>query len=274
MQGADRNWTGSQFDQANWYAFGRLAWDPTRSAKAIAEDWVRMTFSNDPSFVEPVVAMMMGSREAVVDYMTPLGLAHQMASGTHYGPGPWVADNPEPDWNPVYYNRADSVGIGFDRTASGSNAVAQYAPPVAAQFSSLKTVPEEYLLWFHHVPWDHRLSSGRTLWDELVLHYSHGVDVVRAMRKTWSGLASYVDPERFAEIASLLPRTRSRSTRLSASRSVRATPASHPPARRRTPSFRDHAAAAARGGTPASRVSSPPFEGRARPGVSTCSGGR
>ncbi len=202
--GADRNWTGSQFDQANWYVFGRLAWDPTLSAKAIAEEWVRMTFSNDPAFVAPVVAMMMGSREAVVDYMTPLGLAHQMATGTHYGPGPWVADNREPDWNPVYYNRADSVGIGFDRTASGSNAVAQYAPPVASQFSNLKTVPEKYLLWFHHVPWDYRLSSGRTLWDELVLRYTHGVDVVRGMRKTWSGLASYVDAERFDEVTAFL----------------------------------------------------------------------
>ncbi len=202
--GADRNWTGSQFDQANWYVFGRLAWDPTLSAAAIAEEWVRMTFSNDPQFVAPVVAMMMRSREAVVDYMTPLGLAHQMASGTHYGPGPWVDDNPEPDWNPVYYNRADSTGIGFDRTASGSDAVAQYAPPVAALLSNLTTVPQKYLLWFHHVPWDYRLSSGRTLWDELVLHYSHGVEEVRAMRATWSGLAAYVDPERFEEVTRFL----------------------------------------------------------------------
>ncbi len=202
--GADRNWTGSEFDQANWYVFGRLAWDPTLGAKAIAEEWVRMTFSNDPAFVAPVVAMMMGSREAVVDYMTPLGLAHQMATGTHYGPGPWVADNREPDWNPVYYNRADSTGIGFDRTASGSDAVAQYAPHVAAEFSNLRTVPEQYLLWFHHVPWDYRLSSGRTLWDELALHYTHGVDAVRAMRKTWNGLAAYVDPERYAEVAAFL----------------------------------------------------------------------
>ncbi len=202
--GADRNWTGSQFDQANWYAFGRFAWDPTLAAEAIAEEWVRMTFSNDPGFVAPVVAMMMGSREAVVDYMTPLGLAHQMATGTHYGPGPWVADNPEPDWNPVYYNRADSIGIGFDRTASGSNAVAQYAPPVAAELSNLRAVPEKYLLWFHHVPWDYRLSSGHTLWDELVLHYTHGVAVVRAMRKTWSGLAPYIDAERFDEVTAFL----------------------------------------------------------------------
>ncbi len=202
--GADRNWTGSQFDQANWYVFGRLAWDPTLSAEAIAEEWVRMTFSNDPRFVAPVVAMMMGSREAVVDYMTPLGLAHQMASGTHYGPGPWVAGNAEPDWNPVYYNRADSSGIGFDRTASGSDAVGEYARPLAAQLSSLKTVPQKYLLWFHHVPWGERLSSGRTLWDELVLHYTRGVDAVSAMRRTWSGLAAYVDSERFAEVAALL----------------------------------------------------------------------
>jgi alpha-glucuronidase len=202
--GSDRNWTGSQFNQANWFVFGRLAWDPTLSSAAIAEEWVRMTFSNDPAFVAPVVAMMMGSREAAVDYMTPLGLAHIMARDTHYGPGPWVSGGARPEWTAIYYHRADSKGIGFDRTASGSNAVAQYAPHVAAQFSSLAKTPERYLLWFHHVPWDHRLASGRTLWDELVLHYARGVDEVRAMRKTWSGLERYVDSQRFAEVAGFL----------------------------------------------------------------------
>jgi alpha-glucuronidase len=202
--GSDRNWTGSQFNQANWYVFGRLAWDPTPGAKAIAEEWVRMTFSNDPAFVTPVVAMMMGSREAAVDYMTPLGLAHIMARDTHYGPGPWVSGGPRPEWTAVYYHHADSSGIGFDRTASGSNAVAQYAPPVAARFSNLATIPEKYLLWFHHVPWDYRLASGRTLWDELVLRYTHGVEEVREMQSTWSGLKTYVDPERFAQVTAYL----------------------------------------------------------------------
>ncbi len=202
--GSDANWTGSEFNQANWYVFGRLAWDPSLSARAIAEEWVRMTFSNDPAFVVPVVTMMMRSREAAVDYMTPLGLAHIMARDTHYGPGPWVAGGPRPEWTAIYYHRADSAGIGFDRTASGSNAVAQYAPPVAAQFSDLATVPERYLLWFHHVPWDYRLGSGRTLWDELVLDYTRGVEEVHAMRTTWLRLEAHVDPERFAEVASFL----------------------------------------------------------------------
>ena len=130
--GSDRNWTGSDFDQANWYAFGRLAWDPSADPKQIAAEWTRMTWGNDPKLVAPIVDMMMHSRQAVVDYMTPLGLAHQMASDHHYGPGPWVSDQPAPLWNPTYYNRADASGIGFDRTATGSDAVRQYAPKSAA----------------------------------------------------------------------------------------------------------------------------------------------
>jgi alpha-glucuronidase len=202
--GTDRNWTGSQFDQANWYAFGRLAWDPTLSSRDIAEEWVRMTFSNDPAFITPVVAMMMGSREAAVDYMTPLGLHHQMARDTHYGPGPWVSGGPRADWTSVYFNRADAVGIGFDRTATGSNAVAQYAPPVAAQFADLRRTPENLLLWFHHVPWDYKMRSGRTLWDELVIHYTHGVQTVSDMRRTWAGLSDKVDAERYAQVSTFL----------------------------------------------------------------------
>lgn len=202
--GADRNWCGSVFDQANWYAFGRLAWDPALKSDAIAEQWVRMTFSNDPAFIHPVVAMMMGSREAVVDYMTPLGLHHQMARDHHYGPGPWVSGGPRADWTSIYYNRADAQGIGFDRTASGSNAVAQYAPPVAARFSSLESTPENLLLWFHHVAWDYRLPSGALLWDQLVRDYSRGVNTVAAMRTTWAGLASYVDAQRYTQVAVFL----------------------------------------------------------------------
>ena len=202
--GSDRNWSGSHFDQANWFAFGRLAWDPYLDPEAIAREWVKMTFSTDPGFVDPVVAMMMGSREAVVDYMTPLGLHHLMGRGHHYGPAPWVEGGPRADWTSVYYHRADAKGIGFDRSASGSNAVAQYAPPVAAQFGDLATVPEEFLLWFHHVPWDHRMASGNTLWDELVLRYGRGVDYVAGMRRTWDGLAGKVDPERHAQVAAFL----------------------------------------------------------------------
>jgi alpha-glucuronidase len=202
--GSDRNWSGSHFDQANWYAFGRLAWDPSLSSREIAAEWVRMTFSNDPAFVEPVVAMMLESREAAVDYMMPLGLHHQMARDTHYGPGPWVAGGGRADWTSVYYNRADAQGIGFDRTATGSNALAQYAPPVAAQFADLARVPERFLLWFHHVPWDYRMASGRTLWEELVIHYTRGAQAVSAMRRTWAGLADKVDPERYGEVNAFL----------------------------------------------------------------------
>jgi alpha-glucuronidase len=202
--GADRNWTGSDFDQANWYAFGRLAWDPELSAQDIAREWVRMTFSNEPAFVEPVVAMMMSSREAVVNYMTPLGLHHLMGTGHHYGPAPWVNDLNRADWNPTYYHRADEKGVGFDRGPKGSNAVAQYNPALAAIFADRHKVPEQFLLWFHHVPWDYQTSSGRILWDELVYRYTHGVEVVSQMRRTWAGLGQYMDAERFAQVSAFL----------------------------------------------------------------------
>ncbi len=197
--GDDRNWTGSQFNQANWYAFGRLAWDPSLSSRAIAEEWTKMTFTDDPHFVTPVVDMMLASREAVVDYMTPMGLHHLMATGHHYGPGPWVDDLKRPEWNPVYYHKADAVGLGFDRTATGSNATAQYAPPVAKQLEDVTAIPEKYLLWFHHVPWDHKLSSGRTLWDELVVKYDDGVAATTRARQTWAAMKPFVDKERFDE---------------------------------------------------------------------------
>ncbi|KAB7763183.1 alpha-glucuronidase [Xanthomonas maliensis] len=202
--GADRNWCGSIFDQANWYAFGRLAWDPQADPQAIAEEWVRMTFGNDPAVVRPIVGLLMRSREAVVDYMTPLGLHHLMGRGHHYGPAPWDAGSERPDWDPVYYHRADRNGIGFDRTASGSNAVAQYAAPVARQFGDLRRVPERYLLWFHHVPWTHPMASGRPLWDELVWHYDHGVQEVAAMQTTWQGLAGKIDAQRYRQVADFL----------------------------------------------------------------------
>ncbi len=202
--GSDRNWSGSHFDQANWYAFGRMAWNPHAASRAIAEDWVRMTFSRDPRFVAPVVDMMMASREAVVDYMTPLGLHHLMGRGHHYGPMPWDAGAPRADWTPVYYHRADKAGIGFDRSSRGSNAVAQYAAPLAEQFDDPARVPEEFLLWFHHLRWDYRMKSGRPLWGELVHRYDRGVDEVKKMRATWSDLSPYVDAERHAQVAAFL----------------------------------------------------------------------
>jgi len=202
--GSDRNWTGSQFDQANWYVFGRLAWNPNLSSKEIAREWVKMTFTYDEKFVKPVVNMMMSSREAVVDYMTPLGLHHMMGEGHHYGPGPWESGGARADWTSVYYHRADANGIGFDRTSTGSNAVAQYFPPVAMQFENVKETPEKYLLWFHHLPWDYKLHSGDTLWDGLVHHYDTGVTTVRDMRTTWKSLSAYVDAQRFNEVDSFL----------------------------------------------------------------------
>jgi len=201
--GSDRNWTGSQFNQANWYAFGRLAWDHDLSSSAIAEEWIRMTFTNAPRVVATLRSMLLSSRGAVVNYMTPLGLAHIMATGHHYGPGPW-ADAGRPDWTPSYYHRADSLGLGFDRTATGSNAVAQYFPPVRDRYASRTTVPDSVLLWFHHVRWTERLSTGRTLWDELVHRYSAGVDSVRAMQREWRSVRSGIDSERFAEVDSFL----------------------------------------------------------------------
>jgi alpha-glucuronidase len=202
--GTDRNWSGSHFDQANWYAFGRFAWDPDSSARTIADDWVRMTFGNDARLVKPVVDMMMGSREAAVDYMTPLGLHHLMGTGHHYGPAPWVNDLNRADWNPTYYHRADEQGIGFERGPRGSNATSQYQKDVAALFANRAKVPEQFLLWFHHVPWDYKTRSGRILWDELVYRYTRGVDVVSRSRVTWKGLEPYVDAERFAQVAAFL----------------------------------------------------------------------
>lgn len=202
--GTDRNWSGSHFDQANWYAFGRMAWNPQQGARAIATDWAAMTFSPDPAVVEPIVGMMMGSREAAVNYMSPLGLHHLMARGHHYGPGPWVDGGPRADWTSVYYHRADHAGIGFDRTTRGSNAVSQYAPALAARYGDPARVPESLLLWFHHLPWEHRMRSGRSLWEALVEHYSQGVRQVQAMQDSWASLHDRIDPQRHQQVSAFL----------------------------------------------------------------------
>ena len=202
--GSDRNWTGHHFGQANWYAFGRLAWNPDTPSSQIADEWIKMTFTREPGAVASIKRIMLGSHEAVVDYMTPLGLHHIMWGGHHYGPAPWENKFERADWNPVYYHRADASGLGFDRTPAGSNAVAQYSPPARARFADTATTPEKYLLWFHHVPWDYRVRSGRTLWDELALDYQRGVDWVRAARRDWDALAGAVDAERHAEVAKKL----------------------------------------------------------------------
>src|SRR6185503_10871702 len=202
--GSDRNWTGHHFAQANWYAFGRMSWNPDITSRQIADEWIKMTLTRDAQAADAITRIMLESHEAVVDYMTPLGLHHIMWGGHHYGPAPWWEKESRPDWNPVYYHRADERGLGFDRTQAGSNAVGQYHSPVRERFGKLATCPEKFLLWFHHVPWDYRMHSGRIMWDELALHYQRGVDWMRATRKHWQSLSGAIDPERFAEVAKKL----------------------------------------------------------------------
>jgi alpha-glucuronidase len=202
--GNDRNWTGHPFAQSNWYGFGRLAWDHTLSAETIADEWIRMTFTNQLEVVSTIRSIMMPSREILLNYMTPLGLHHIMGWSHHYGPGPWIKDKPRADWTSVYYHQADTLSVGFDRTSKGSKALSQYAAPVQEKYESLQNCPEEYLLWFHHVRWDHKMKSGKTLWQELCYKYSQGVDSVRWMQRTWAAMENKVDADRFAHVKALL----------------------------------------------------------------------
>jgi alpha-glucuronidase len=202
--GNERNWCGHPFAQSNWFSFGRIAWDPSYSSEAIAEEWIRMTFSDQPEVVKTLTAIMLASREITVKYMTPLGLHHIMGWDHHYGPGPWIKDKPRADWTSVYYHKADSIGIGFDRSKKGSAALDQYAPEVRRTFESLENCPEDYLLWFHHVRWDYKMKSGRTLWEELCHQYHAGADSVKWMQRSWNSLEGKIDPERFAHVKSLL----------------------------------------------------------------------
>ncbi|HEY4108895.1 alpha-glucuronidase family glycosyl hydrolase [Puia sp.] len=202
--GNDRNWCGHIFAQANWYAFGRLAWETgganTPYSAAIATEWIRQTFSNHPSVVDSIRQIMMESREIAVDYMTPLGLHHIMAYEHHYGPGPWLANAARADWNPVYYHKADTAGIGFDRTITGSNALEQYAPGARTQWLDSNSCPDKWLLWWHHVSWNHTMHTGRTLWAELCHKYYAGVDSVRWIQRCWTGLRQHIDPERWQQV--------------------------------------------------------------------------
>ena len=202
--GNDANWTGHPFAQADWYGFGRLAWNPDMDSEQIADEWLRCTFNNNNNFLEPVKKLMLESREAVVNYMNPLGLHHIFDTGHHYGPGPWVGNLSRPEWNPVYYHKADEAGVGFDRTQTGSDALSQYAPEFEEKFGNLETCPEEYLLWFHHLPWDYKLKSGRTLWDGLGIKYQQGVDQVREMITIWENMKPYVDEYRHNQVSMLL----------------------------------------------------------------------
>lgn len=199
--GTDINWCGHLFGQSNWYAFGRMAWNPELSSEEVADEWLRMTFNNNTSFVNPIKEMMQQSRETVVNYRNPLGLNHIMNFATHYGPGPWYKD---PHWDAKDYHKADETGIGVDRTSKGSNVVNQYAKPLAEILENLNTCPQKDLLWFHHLPWDYKMPSGKILWDELVAYYYKGVDEVRGMRKLWDSMEGKIDAERFNHVKQLL----------------------------------------------------------------------
>ena len=211
--GLDKNWCGHHFSQANWYAFGRLAWNPFLSSEAIAQEWLKQTFdsqlptpsegasSPETKVGNKLLSMMLRSREACVDYMMPLGLHHIFAFDHHYGPEPdgFIPTYPI-EWCPVYYHKADSIGIGFDRTHAGTDATSQYREPYCSLYDDINTCPERYLLWFHHVPWTYRLKSGNTLWEELQVRYARGVKEVEDFYQTWQEAKPFVDEQRWKEV--------------------------------------------------------------------------
>lgn len=198
------NLTGHPLAMANWYAFGRMAWNPELTSDRIAEEWIRSQLVNHDTpdkIIDDLTLMLTESREAVVDYMMPLGLHHIFAFGHHYGPEPWCdVPGAREDWLPRYYHRADHNGIGFDRTSTGSDAVSQYTEPFRSTFANIEQCPEEFLLWFHHLPWDYKMKSGRTLWEELCFHYQKGVEKVNDFQNIWDTAASYLDPELYADV--------------------------------------------------------------------------
>ena len=213
--GLDSNWCGNFFAQANWYAYGRLSWNDTLSSSQIADEWIRLTFGQNKvrqgvkdwqaHFFSPLKQLMLESREAAVNFMTPLGLHHLMAASGHYGPGPWWAPKGvRADWTPPYFHKAAKDGIGFDRTTKGSDAVSQYHAPLSSILNDPATCPEQYLLWFHHLPWDYQLKSGRSLWDAICLHYETGVQQVAGFMQTWQKMAPYVDKAVFVHEAQKL----------------------------------------------------------------------
>ena len=206
--GLDKNWCGHHFAQANWYAFGRLAWNPMLTSESIAKEWLTQTFKtqNDnlsplTSHLSPLLSMMLRSREACVDYMMPIGLHHIFAFDHHYGPEPngFIPQYPI-EWCPVYYHKADSLGIGFDRTHTGSDATAQYREPYCSMYDDINTCPERYLLWFHHVPWSHRMKSGRTVYEEMQFHYNRGVEEVEDFVRIWQEAKPIIDEQRWQEV--------------------------------------------------------------------------
>ena len=206
--GLDKNWCGHHFAQANWYAFGRLAWNPMLTSESIAKEWLTQTFKtqNDnlsplTSHLSPLLSMMLRSRETCVDYMMPIGLHHIFAFDHHYGPEPngFIPQYPI-EWCPVYYHKADSLGIGFDRTHTGSDATAQYREPYCSMYDDINTCPERYLLWFHHVPWSYRMKSGRTVYEEMQFHYNRGVEEVEDFVRIWQEVKPIIDEQRWQEV--------------------------------------------------------------------------
>ena len=202
--GDDTNWCGHHFAQANWYAFGRLAWNPELTSQEIAEEWLAQTFDipgSQPSQNAQLVKLMLDSREACVNYMMPLGIHHIFAGTHHYGPEPWYSPRGvRVDWTPPYYHKADSIGLGFDRTLKGSANVKQYPDALCRLYNDINTCPENLLAWFHHVPWDHRMKSGRTFWDELCHKYDDGLREARHFLVVWDSMQPYVDAQRFNEV--------------------------------------------------------------------------
>ena len=204
--GDDTNWCGHHFAQSNWYAFGRLAWNPALSPKEIAEEWLSQTFGRTENgelrtLSSQLVKLMLDSREACVNYMMPLGIHHIFAGGHHYGPEPWYQpQGVRADWTPPYYHRADSIGLGFDRTLKGSANVKQYPEDLCRLYNDINTCPENLLAWFHHVPWDRRMKSGRTFWEELCHKYDEGVRDTRRFLAVWDAMQPFVDRQRFDEV--------------------------------------------------------------------------
>lgn len=199
------NWCGHHMAQANWYAFGRMAWNPDLSSQQIVDEWIKQTFTTDKKFVEPVAKMLLASREACVKYEMPMGLHHCFSGAGHYGPGPWDRSS-RPDWEPAYYHKAAADGIGFDRTTTGSNNVSQYNEPLKSIYNNVETCPDNLILWFHHLPWDYKMKSGRTLWDELCYTFEEGIQEARGFIGTWESVEKYVDPYRYGQVHDKLVR--------------------------------------------------------------------
>ncbi len=202
--GSDRNWTGHPMAQANWYTLGRMAWNPEITSEKIADEWVKMTFQTDKKSTETIKKLMLESREIYTNYTNPLGVHHVMGESHHFGPEPWVEKAPRPDWTALYYHRADSIGIGFDRTEKGSNSLAQYHLGLRNKYSDINTIQPEFLLWFHHAPWSHKLQNGKTVWDEIVSRYYQGVKSVEKMQKDWGSLKGKIDSEIFENVEARL----------------------------------------------------------------------